>query len=356
MGTVLAKNDAVLRGYRYINKTTQTYENLNQEQRQILNKRYLEGEHTSSEWINLLKGLVDYDKCADKARVFKIGNPMFTIQVLLLMSLTIIALASFSMKNPLIMVIGIPITLGAIMAYHYSPAGKKRHEKEQKQQDMANKFYKIMDEFEELPNHLRLFVMPLITFLSERIDATEKIQLKVNLDIKKQDHHRLELEDEIDKNYYTKTGFNYEGTEFYRYDLMSLSSKLKDGTIIDFYIVDMIRNRRFVAQNTEGDDTHKWRSQMTISYFLKLQVPKINYERRKNAENIQEKETKLTYIEKDHYHVFNLKANSIKKLQRYYYFDDFDIDQEIYYIPDVDFVSSLIDIIYMQQITKRNNN
>jgi chemotaxis protein CheY-P-specific phosphatase CheC len=62
----------------------------------------------------------------------------------------------------------------------------------------------------------------------------------------------------------------------------------------------------------------------------------------------RDNEFSLSYIDGGETHILNLNASTTTQLQRYYYFGDFEIDEELYYIPDIDFFKRLMRIIKHQ--------
>lgn len=355
--------------YQAISRTEKIYNQLTQEQLQIIEDQVIEGSHTPSEWIALVSKLVQYDTMADEARKFKVERPVPYRDILLVAGLGLAVLLAFVFKLWMWMAVALPLYLVGVLGYFLSPIGKKALQKERKQKAMAAKYTKLLSEYSDLPNHFRKFIFPLIRELSTMVDSHEQLNLQVNLGPKKQASHRTEREDSSpDENYDAPESYVYETSEFYNYPLMNLRAKLNDGSVLNFNIEDLICNRRYVRKIfVENDpDEEIWKGTMHISYHLQLLLHKDYYDLAAKHTNksgnfmlddtenttldlkSRDNEFSLAYIDGGENHILNLQASTTTQLQNYYYFGDFEIDEELYYIPDIDFFKRLMRIIKHQ--------
>ncbi|OJJ22057.1 hypothetical protein BKI52_08440 [marine bacterium AO1-C] len=355
--------------YQAIARTEKTYKQLSQEQRKIIEDQFIKGSHTPKEWIKLISKIVQYDTLADEARRFKIDRPIPSRDALLIIGVAVALLSAVQLGNYLVAGIGLVTYLVGIFLYFVLPPGKKILAKEEKQRVMARKYSRILFDYSDLPNHFRKFILPLIKELANMMDDEEKLRLNVNLGPKKESDHKFEREDiPTNENYDAPKDYVYEETEFYNYPLMNIRAKLSDGSILMFNIEDLIRNRRFVKKiYIEDDDQEEiWKGTMRISYHLQTLLYKNCYDLASkhtskagnfmidDAENSvvdlksKDNEFYLSYIDGGDAHILNLQASTITQLQRYYYFNDFEIDEELYYIPDIDFFKRLMRIIKHQ--------
>lgn len=355
--------------YQAIARTEKIYKQLSLEQKKIIDEQFIKGSHTPNEWIELISKIVQYDTLADEARRFKIDRPIPTRDALLVTGIAIAAITAIQLKMWLAAIIGLPIYLLGVFIYFWSPMGKKVLAKEQKQRNMAQKYARILFDYSDLPNHFRKFILPLIKEMGKIMDEDEMLRLNVNLGPKKQADHQFEREDiPSNEDYDAPEGYVYETTEFYKYPLMNIRAKLNDGSILMFNIEDLIRNRRYVRKvYLEGEDSDElWKGTMRISYHLQTLLYKNCYDLAAkhtdktsnfmidDLENSvldlksQDNEFYLSYIDGGDAHILNLQASTVTQLQRYYYFEDFEIDEELYYIPDIDFFKRLMRIIKHQ--------
>lgn len=355
--------------YQAISRTEKIYNQLTQEQLQIVEEQVIKGSHTPSEWIALISKIVQYDTMADEARRFKVDRPVPSRDALLVVGLVIAGLLIFVLKLWMWVAVALPIYLVGVFGYFLLPVGKKVLQKERKQKVMAGKYAKLLFDYSDLPNHFRKFIFPLIRELSTMVESHEQLDLQVNLGPKKQASHRTEREDDpSNENYDAPESYVYETSEFYNYPLMNLRAKLNDGSVLNFNIEDLIRNRRYVRKIfIENDqDEEIWKGSMRISYHLQVLLHKDNYNLAAKStsktgnfmvddvENTtlelksRDNEFLLSYIDGGENHILNLQASTITQLQRYYYFGDFEIDEELYYIPDIDFFKRLMRIIKHQ--------
>lgn len=355
--------------YQAITRTEKTFNQLNLEQRKIIEDQLIKGSHTPKEWIKLISKIVQYDTIADEARQFKIDRPIPSRDALLTIGLVIAGICAFSLGLWMVAAIGLPVYMAGVFIYYVLPAGKKILAKERKQVKMAGKYSRILFDYSDLPNHFRKFILPLIKELDKMMDSDEELKLHVNLGPKKQAEHRTEREDEpTNDDYDAPVDYVYETSEFYNYPLMNLRAKLNDGSILMFNIEDLIRNRRYVKKiYIEGDDTDElWKGTMRISYHLQVLLHKGCYDlaakHTDKASNFmiddienpvldlkaKDNEFYLSYVDGGDSHILNLQASTITQLQRYYYFGDFEVDEELYYIPDIDFFKRLMRIIKHQ--------
>lgn len=355
--------------YQAIARTEKTYNQLSPEQKKIIDDQLIKGNHTTKEWIRLISKIVQYDAMADEARQFKIGRPIPSRDALLIIGFVIAGICMLALRWFNFVGIGLPIYLGLVFGYYLLPAGRKILKKERKQKVMAEKYSRLLFDYSDLPNHFRKFILPLIKQLDTMMDDDEKLRLHVNLGPKKQADHRTEREDDPSReDYDAPESYAYESSEFYNYPLMNIHAKLNDGSVLMFNIEDLIRNRRYVRKMfIEGDDAEEiWRGTMRISYHLQVLLDKVKYDlaskHTEKASNFmiddvdnpildlkaRDNEFLLSYIDGGDTHILNLHASTVTELQRYYYFGDFEIDEELYYIPDIDFFKRLMRIIKHQ--------
>lgn len=355
--------------YQAIARTEKTYNQLSQEQRKIIDEQFIKGSHTPKEWVKLISKIVQYDTLADEARRFKIDRPVPTRDALLILGVVVSLLSAIQLGAYLMASVGLAAYLAGVFLYFFLPPGKKVLAREEKQRLMAKKYSRILFDYSDLPNHFRKFILPLIKELANLMQDDEKLRLNVNLGPKKESDHKFEREDiPTNENYDAPKDYVYEETEFYNYPLMNIRAKLSDGSILMFNIEDLIRNRRFVKKiYIEDDDQEEiWKGTMRISYHLQVLLYKKCYDlATKHTEKIgnfmvddtenavldlksQDNEFYLSYLDGGDAHILTLQASTITQLQRYYYFNDFEIDEELYYIPDIDFFKRLMRIIKHQ--------
>lgn len=294
---------------------------------------------------------------------------MPTRDALLILGVVVSLLSAIQLGAYLMASVGLAAYLAGVFLYFFLPPGKKVLAREEKQRLMAKKYSRILFDYSDLPNHFRKFILPLIKELANLMQDDEKLRLNVNLGPKKESDHKFEREDiPTNENYDAPKDYVYEETEFYNYPLMNIRAKLSDGSILMFNIEDLIRNRRFVKKiYIEDDDQEEiWKGTMRISYHLQVLLYKKCYDlATKHTEKIgnfmvddtenavldlksQDNEFYLSYLDGGDAHILTLQASTITQLQRYYYFNDFEIDEELYYIPDIDFFKRLMRIIKHQ--------
>ncbi|EAY26132.1 hypothetical protein [Microscilla marina] len=355
--------------YQAIARTEKIYKQLSHEQRQIIDDQIIEGSHTPGEWINLIAKIVQYDAMADEARQFKIDRPIPSRDALLMIGGVVagVFLLAFQVWAWVAMVL--PLYWLLVFAYFLLPVGKKVLRKEAKQRAMARKYAHLLFDYSDLPNHFRKFILPLIRELATMMNSNDKLELHVNLGPKKQAIHRTEREDEPSNEAYdAPESYVYENSEFYNYPLMNIRARLKDGSYLNFNIEDMIRNRRYIRRVFVEDDQNEeiWKGTMRISYHLQVLLRKSLYDLAskhahkssnfmvddvdKTVLDLRARDNAflLSYVDGGDTHILNIQASTVTKLQRYYYFGDFEVDQELYYIPDIDFLKRLLRIIKHQ--------
>ena len=126
-------------------RTLKAYMALNTLQRRLLKEKQLTGNYSLPDWLNLLGGLVSYDEHGDKLRRF--SGIVF---------LAMIVPVFFSIVYPTLLLITIPIWLASGLLW-------------------------LLTRKLDLSNHLRLFIMPLITLLGDDLKPGQTLNLRMDL-------------------------------------------------------------------------------------------------------------------------------------------------------------------------------
>jgi hypothetical protein len=258
------------------------YKRLDEEQLDILDKKEMDANHTAQAWIDILDDLTDFDYVADSF-TSKVKDPRGSLGVytFLYYFLGIFALSfllSIFPLHPIIIMMLIVLPIIPWIFVLSSPSVKLRKK--------------------DLPNVLRLFVLPFITVLKEETEDTTPVRLKVNL--KAVDKAKYPTENPLLKQKATAGN-----SKFFEYDVLDLTTRLADGSILHCAIGLVIRQRE--RYKRKGN---KYKLKVQMVYHISLAMPKKDYTLTENPASFQ-KSGLVKYTDKGKRHLFKIKASKI---------------------------------------------
>lgn len=203
--------------------------------KQIAKTRYIDAFYTADEWLNVLRSIVEDDTENDHVRRI-LGWSAFILVV-------VAVIASLIASSPIPLLLFGGLSVLAIILY-------------------------IILKRRDLHNNLRLCVVPLIRILREDMEPGAKIALRVDL------RGKLLNEKQVHQNEYKPHGGSYPRVveTFYVDPWMTGSAALADGSVLEWQIVDRVRQRRMTKRNPRGKikTKTKYKIKTAINVWVRL--------------------------------------------------------------------------------------
>jgi hypothetical protein len=215
------------------------YLNLAARHRRVVRSKQIDATMTPRRALDLLRGVGEFDRLSDAKRggLAKLGFALFVLAFLsLLGTMTIPSLFYVT-------VVLFALILPVAVAYF---------------------FFRSRD----VPNNLRLFVVPFIGVLREDMD--EKTKMTVKLDLKGA-KHKTKLQDRKTRNPGGRVVKVVES--IYHDPWFEGNARLADGVLLEWRIVDTVRHRALTQRNPRGKT--KWKNKEKVKRLIevKLVVP-----------------------------------------------------------------------------------
>lgn len=270
-----------------IGQAFQAYNELTDEQRSIIDRKYIQGTHTADEWLKVLKGIAEYDALGDDAK--KVAKPTqagcVVVGVGFFAALILGNMLDLGEQVITGLVVAVLVIGGIILIYRsFYPSSYKL---------LANR---------DLPNHFRSFALPILVLLKEEIAADEPIDFWVDMREKNQQ------ENVIQKNDPGKRGNTR--TTFYHHNMVEIKTRFSDGTRFHFQLGDVVRKRIRSRRNARGKLKVKTKYKIKTQWRLKVALPKRYYALEKPDRNADDKSDPKRII-------FKVQQTEIRTLYNY---------------------------------------
>jgi len=224
----------------------QAYQSLTSDQKLFVKERTVEGTTTPDEWLKLFSKVAEYDRLRDSSSgTFGwAGCGCFVLGIILfIVGVSIVILLPFAI---------IFIVVAIILAIFFFKRRK------------------------DVPNHLRLFVVPLLSILREEMDTGEQLYLRLDL-------RGAMVPDKMYSNQLSKTGLRLQSSgskikeEFFQDPWLAGSAKFADGTRLQLRVVDRIRKREENKKRTSGKYKTKTKYKIKSRVEARLQFKRTKY-------------------------------------------------------------------------------
>lgn len=227
-------------------KALEAYRSLTLDQKLFVKERTVEGTTTPDEWLLLFSKVAEYDSLRDSSSTtfgwagcgcLVLGIILFIVGVSIVIVL------------PLAIIFIIVATILAIL------------------------FFKSR---KDVPNHLRLFVVPLLSILREEMHSGERLYLRLDL-------RGATVPDKVYSNQLSKTGLRLQShgskikEEFFQDPWLASSAKLADGTRLQMRVVDRVRKRQETKKRTSGKYKTKTKYKIRSRVEARLQFKRTKY-------------------------------------------------------------------------------
>lgn len=237
------------------------YQKLTDDERNILESRKIDGKYSIKEWYRMLKHLALMDRFADKAR----NN--FKLSLIGLGLATFFTLIFSFNKAPFY--IALPITL--------IPGGAL---------GLLVFYYQTLKDI-DLGNHMRLFIMPSLNLMSQKVPGRGKVEM--NMDLHPFNHEDYKVDEEVFDDPH-ETHLKKKTHVFFHLPWLTAKIPLKDGALLVMTVEDKVREKKVVKYRKNKRKT-KYKSKHILR--MKLALPKKRYQllnARKEQFNITEDE------------------------------------------------------------------
>lgn len=210
---------------------------LSQAQKRLLKSKRLEASYTPQGWLSLLSGLARYDAHADKLRRFS-GIAFFVL----------IMPVFFSGAIPPLMLITVPLWLACALVWWLTRRA-------------------------DLSNHLRLFIMPLVTLLADDVKPGELLHLKLDLRGGTAKDKRTGKKEPYGKGAYYKIV-----ETLYDDPWLSGDAPLSDGSRLQWALTDAIRQLKKTKRTARGKIKSKTKYKIKGLMDAQLRLPAERYQ------------------------------------------------------------------------------
>ncbi|OJJ22513.1 hypothetical protein BKI52_07480 [marine bacterium AO1-C] len=237
-----------------IGQAMEAYTVLTDEQKRIIDRKYIQGNHTADEWLEVLKGIAEYDALGDDAK--KVAKPTYVgCSVVAVGIIGAIFLANVLQASEqaitTFLVVALFIGLGLMVYRVFKPSAHRLLEQR------------------DLPNHFRSFALPILVLLKEEIADDEPIEFWVDMREKNQ------AENVIDKK--EARPRRDTQTTFFRHNMVEIKTRFVDGTRFYFQLGDVVRQRVRRRRNPRGKLKIKTKYKIKTQWNLKIALPKRHY-------------------------------------------------------------------------------
>ncbi len=213
------------------------YMGLSKQQKRLLKTKRLEGEDTQQAWLSLFGGLARYDTHGDRLRRLS-GIGFFVLLVP----------AFFSMAYPPLMLISFPLLAASGIIW-------------------------LLTRRADLSNHLRLFVLPLITLLGDDMKPGSTLHLKLDL------RGGLVKDKRTEKKAPYKKGVYHKIVEtLYLDPWLSGDMVLADGSRLQIHLSDAIRELKKTKRTARGKTKSKKKYKVKGLMDVHLKLPVERYQ------------------------------------------------------------------------------
>jgi hypothetical protein len=227
-------------------KALQAYQSLTPDQKLFIKERTVEGTTTPDEWLKLFSKVAEYDSLRDSsASAFGgAGCGCLALGILLF----IIGVSTVALLPVAILFIIVAIIL-------------------------ATFFFKRR---KDVPNHLRLFVVPLISILREEMHTGEHLYLRLDL-------RGGTTPDKLYSKELSKSGLRLQTKgskikeEYFQDPWLASSAKLADGTRLQMRVIDRVRKREEGKIRTSGKYKIKTKYKIKSRVEARLQFKRTKY-------------------------------------------------------------------------------
>lgn len=224
----------------------QAYQSLTADQKLFVKERTVEGTTTPDEWLNLFSKVAAYDSLRDSSsKTFGWAGCGCLVSGIILFILGVSTVALLPVAIIFIMV-------AVVLAIFFFKRRK------------------------DVPNHLRLFVVPLLSILREEMINGELLYLRLDL-------RGGSVPDKMYSNQLSKTGLKLQSQgskikeEFFQDPWISGSAKLADGTRLQMRVVDRVRKREETKRRTSGKYKTKTKYKIKSRVEARLQFKQTKY-------------------------------------------------------------------------------
>lgn len=227
-------------------KALQAYQSLTSDQKLFVKERTVEGTTTPDEWLRLFSKVAEYDSLRDSSSsTFGWAGCGCLVSgiVLFIIGVSTVALLPVAI---------IFIIVAIILAIFFFKRRK------------------------DVPNHLRHFVVPLLSILREEMRTGEQIYLRLNL-------RGATVPDKMYSNQLSKTGLRLQSSgskikeEFFQDPWLAGSLRFADGTRVQLRVVDRIRKREENKKRTSGKYKTKTKYKIKSRVEARLQFKRTKY-------------------------------------------------------------------------------
>jgi hypothetical protein len=224
----------------------QAYQSLTADQRLFIKEGLVEGTTTPEEWLKLFSEVAEYDRLRDASS--KTFGGLGCGCLLLGVILFFIGVSTVALLPVAIIFIVVAIILAVF-------------------------FFKRR---KDVPNHLRLFVVPLLAILREEMDAGEQLYLRLDL-------RGNTLPDKMYNNQLSKGGLRLQSSgskikeEFFQDPWLAASARLADGTRVQMRVIDRVRKREETKRRTSGKYKTKTKYKIKSRVEARLQFKQTKY-------------------------------------------------------------------------------
>ena len=194
--------------------------------------------------------------------------------------------------------LGIGSCILAGIIYRYSPKGQRFAR--------LNHQLKKVEKL-DFPNSIRTYILPLVDFLREESRSDAPLKLFFNF----KDRIFQQGKDTLPSNFKTRSGYALQSTDFSVYDLVKISTRLCDGSVLVYQLDDQIRRRYFWRSKYSASGKYKtktkYKYKTKITHSLRLSIPKKLYILN-NSIPPQNESITVDQTESDKRYLFRLKG------------------------------------------------
>lgn len=225
-------------------KVIRAYQSLSPRQQQVVRTKQVDIKAVPGRALDLLRSVGEFDRVSDESRgdLVKLGAILFGV------GFACIFVASY-FYSVIYVSMGF-FSLSAVAFFLYF-------------------FFRKRD----LPNTMRLFVLPLVAVLREDMEDKERLSLKVDLRGAKEKSKLQSKERKRTRN----LAIHKLVESIYVDPWLQGSARLADGILIHWKIIDTLRHRDITKRGSSGKLKFKTKSKVKRLYEVQLTVPKKRY-------------------------------------------------------------------------------
>ena len=237
-----------------IGQAMEAYDALTGEQKRIIDQKYIHGTHTATEWLEVLKGIAEYDALGDDAK--KVAQPSYAgcivVGVGIVGALFLANVIEASEHSTVIFLVSaLLIGIGLMIYRTFKPTAHNLLEQR------------------DLPNHFRSFALPILVLLKEEIAEDEPIGFWVDMRKKNQPENIIQKQENRQRR--------DTDTTFFKHNMVEIKTRFVDGTRFYFQLGDVVRMRVRRRRNPRGKLKVKTKYKIKTQWSLKIALPKKHY-------------------------------------------------------------------------------